>query len=472
MPLTITVRFRHGTYDAAEAAGRAEWPPHPARLFCALVAAAAHDPGTPGFDADDAALRWLENAGAPLVLAAPRAAVAQTLRMGYAVTNKRDARSGSTVWPGRTNVEVRRWSGTPAIAAVAFEWPDALPDDATLWRLSRLARRVPYLGRSTCPVEIGVHDTAVERPDSWVVHRPVPIGTAGATDIRVPFPGYTGQLRDAYERGQRSWEIARTVAYAPPGPPVATPPAAGPYRDMVVWPMARDGAEVRGDRFLTILDVLRDSVLSRVSDPVPAQISGHGAADRPHIAFLPLLDVGHRHARGHLLGVAVAIPRDLDDADRRALLRGLLGERGDDPIRQLRAGAAGVFHLDKPDDEPPRAAGLDPRRWTRPSRTWTTVTPLMLDRFPKRRDHADLVADAVVRAGFPRPDAVTVAPAPLLPGAVALPRRGSIPPNRPRRPMLHCRIRFAEPVRGPVLAGSLRYLGGGLFAPEASRADS
>jgi hypothetical protein len=31
--------------------------------------------------------------------------------------------------------------------------------------------------------------------------------------------------------------------------------------------------------------------------------------------------------------------------------------------------------------------------------------------------------------------------------------------------MLHARVRFAEPVVGPVLAGSMRYLGLGLFLP-------
>src|SRR2546430_1595185 len=33
------VRLRHGRYDAgAERPGDAEWPPHPARVFCALAA--------------------------------------------------------------------------------------------------------------------------------------------------------------------------------------------------------------------------------------------------------------------------------------------------------------------------------------------------------------------------------------------------------------------------------------------------
>jgi CRISPR-associated protein Csb2 len=40
-----------------------------------------------------------------------------------------------------------------------------------------------------------------------------------------------------------------------------------------------------------------------------------------------------------------------------------------------------------------------------------------------------------------------------------------MPTGRPQRRLLHARIRFTELVVGPVLAGSMRYLGLGLFLP-------
>ena len=59
MPISISVRLRHGRYDAGgDRPSEAEWPPHPARVFCALAAAASTD-------AAWAALRWLEAHPAP-----------------------------------------------------------------------------------------------------------------------------------------------------------------------------------------------------------------------------------------------------------------------------------------------------------------------------------------------------------------------------------------------------------------------
>ncbi len=80
MPLSIVVRLRHGRYDAAALRPSvAEWPPHPARLFCALVASAVEP-------ADWSALRWLEAAGEPEVWASSVDQFAGTpLRAEYAV---------------------------------------------------------------------------------------------------------------------------------------------------------------------------------------------------------------------------------------------------------------------------------------------------------------------------------------------------------------------------------------------------
>jgi CRISPR-associated protein Csb2 len=92
----------------------------------------------------------------------------------------------------------------------------------------------------------------------------------------------------------------------------------------------------------------------------------------------------------------------------------------------------------------------------------------MLDRFPKRRDPAELLATAFVTAGYPEPEAVVTLEAPLVRGAARPPSRGTIPKGRPVRPFVHCEVRFPVPVHGPVIAGALRYLGYGLFVPEVS----
>lgn len=74
--LAITIELLTGRYVATEYNDRdkAEWPPHPARLFSALVAAwADHEPTSADGELELQALHWLERQTAPEVLAAEAA---------------------------------------------------------------------------------------------------------------------------------------------------------------------------------------------------------------------------------------------------------------------------------------------------------------------------------------------------------------------------------------------------------------
>ena len=100
--------------------------------------------------------------------------------------------------------------------------------------------------------------------------------------------------------------------------------------------------------------------------------------------------------------------------------------------------------------------------WCRLADTWSTVTPVVLDRPPKRPTPERLecaVGDSITNAGFPEPVAVEVSPWSRFkgaPGALDL---------RIRTPRYHATVRFAQAVAGPVIAGRLRYYGVGLFRP-------
>ncbi|MGH8882026.1 MAG: type I-G CRISPR-associated protein Csb2, partial [Stackebrandtia sp.] len=76
------------------------------------------------------------------------------------------------------------------------------------------------------------------------------------------------------------------------------------------------------------------------------------------------------------------------------------------------------------------------------------------------------IAESVRRAGYPPPVEVEALPAPAVPGALYRPDFTFVKRDKLHRPMMHARIRFAAPVRGPVLAGALRYRGIGLFIPD------
>jgi CRISPR-associated protein Csb2 len=466
MALSVLVRLRDGRYDAATVRPTvAEWPPHPARVFCALVASAVEP-------ADWAVLQWLETVGPPQVCASPFGDVRVARAAGYVVTNATQSGGGSQTWPGRSNGYKHRAGAFPSDDEFALVWPEAEPDDATLGRLVRLARRVPYIGRSTSSAELSVLPEAVALRPTWVVYRPTALDAPRAVELRVPYAGYLDALRAGYEWGQRAWDFSRAAAYVVKSPVEKAPDAsrrvhAGPYPELLVWGIERPSASVSGDRVLAVTDALRRAVISRVADPVPPLVSGHQADGQPHVAYLGLLHVDHEHADGHLLGVALAIPDRLTGDDRRRLLRALLDER--DPLTTLRLPWNRELTLSyQPERTAPR--GLVPERWTGGSggaRRWVTITPVMLERYPHRRDDpAQLIAQSLVTAGYPEPSSVEVLPVSPIRGGVHRPRRATLPEGRPMRPRHHCRVEFPAPVAGPVIAGSLRYLGVGLFIPQ------
>jgi CRISPR-associated protein Csb2 len=458
--LSIIVRLREGRYDGGGLdPGMPEWPPHPARLFCALVESAI-DP------ADRDALRWLETLPAPEVWAS--ADIVTSRVKGYVVVNAVEG-NGSQTWPGRTNGLRQRVSAIPADDSFAIVWPDADPDDPILARLVRMAARVPYVGRSTSPTEVSVIAESVAGRSTWTHYVPVPLGTAYAVALRVPFGGYLRALDDAWDAGIRAWQVAaRTVDYASPTMTTADSSAAdGPYSDLLIWGFQQPTVAIGGDDLLTITQSLRRAVMSRVGDQAPTEVNGHGADGIPHLAYLGLVDVGHDNADGHLLGVAVAIPTHLIGAARRAVLRGLLGPGAASPIDTLHAARSRRLRLVYRPDAP---WGARPERWVPRGggRAWVTVTPLMIDRHLKRNsDVTEEIVRSVVNAGFPAPASVELLGGPAVKGGIDRFRPGTLP-TWARRPTVHCRIVFERALRGPVLAGSLRYLGGGLFAPESA----
>lgn len=483
MPVTVQVRLRHGRYDAGSIRPSvAEWPPHPARVFCALVAS------TQSVE-DWEALRWLERSGAPQVWADRCVSVSRT--NSFVVTNQTEPGVGSQFWPGRTNQARSRASATPSGEVFAVVWPQANAGDDLVVRLQRMARRVPYVGRSTSQAEVTtLAALPAERP-GWARWVPSRIGAANTVDLRVPYPGYVDTLREVYDLGGRAWEVARAVPYSPlfdqapgvepvddqtiwgfdrptariGGEQVPREPVRTPWDDLMIWGFERPIARIGGEQVLRLTSTLRKAVLKRIGTDIPAQVSGHGADDRPHVAFLGLPDVGHEHADGHLLGVALAIPRDMPADEWKRLVRALIGA---DPLVRLTPRSMPEISLRYGAD--PRRRALRVETWQGPvggACSWVTATPLVTDGMLRpRRSVEDLVVKSLARVGYPDLVDLQVSPAPLTAGAVGRPRRETFPEGRPKRPMTHVRVKFAQPVIGPVIAGSLRYLGLGLFVPE------
>ncbi|MCD0449406.1 type I-U CRISPR-associated protein Csb2 [Actinocorallia sp. API 0066] len=459
--LAITARLREGRYEAAgQRPDEAEWPPHPARLFCALVASATED-------AHWEVLRWLEAAGAPEVWACAR--YTSSKRQGWVVTNATDSSAASQHRLGRTNGLRVRVTAEPADPEFAVVWPAAEALPGTVEAVRALARRVPYLGRSTSPVTLRVEDVAVRPRESWERFRPAQPGERAAVPLRVPYPGYTSRLREAYEEGSRAWEESSSIPYVRVEEEQIrdADAVASPFEELLVFPFERGTVKPSGDSLLALTSRLREAVMSRIGTNIPPQVSGHGSEDRRHLAYLALPDVGHEHASGRILGVALGIPADLPSDDYAVLWEAVV-ER---PLDHLWLTRQTQVKLEHPLEFSP-LQGVQPGRWTGGaggSHGWTTVAPLMLDRFPKRRNGDEAVlrelAASVVRAGYPEPEKVEFAEAPMITGGLhRIPRR-SFPEGRPMKPLVHARVTFAAPQVGPVLVGAFRYLGLGLLAP-------
>ncbi len=461
MTIRLDITLLSGRYDAGggDDPRAAEWPPHPARVFSALRSVAADDETGP--------LAELER------LAPPRIHVSganRTRTRGYAVTNAREKEGGHQVHPGRVSAYRERAGAVPLDVRVQFDCDDAgaLPDE-TLAGLERLARRVPYLGRSTSPAILQFSRPVVAEPlPGLATYEPVG-REQGTMQIRVPYPGDLEELDALHELDLPAWQAAgprarcsyRLAGAVEPAPGPA--PSESPYPDLVVLRFI--GERPPGNLVARFTSALRKKVMSQTREPLPPALHGHGLPGEPHVAYLGLPFAGFEHSDGQLMGLAVAIP-GLEREERRRILRGILGEAGDQRLTLHVPGLAEPFELGyAPDDPLPYSATAD--RWTRSSRQWVSVTPLVLDRYPKDGDLAAAVLTSFGQAGLPAPHEVELSRQPLTSGAVRL-RPPELPKRCRGRLYRHVRVVFGEQVRGPVLAGAGRYSGVGLFAPESS----
>lgn len=211
---------------------------------------------------------------------------------------------------------------------------------------------------------------------------------------------------------------------------------------------------VRGRMAGAVAACLRKTVMSRVADPIPEEVSGHGADGRRHVAYLPLIDAGHPDATGDVLGVGVLVPEDRPD----------LTEAVDAALAasfELRLPGAHLRLKRRSVDGTP----LDGQWWLRRSRRWASVTPMVLDRFSGRSEEEAEIGRACLRAGLPEPTSVTAGRDPMLRGGAFLGRRDLARQEKGPRPFMHVLLEFPAPVQGPVLLGAQRYLGMGLCAP-------
>ncbi|GGU13795.1 type I-G CRISPR-associated protein Csb2 [Streptomyces violascens] len=481
MPFRITVDLLDPSYQASTLdRSHAEWPPHPSRIFCALVSVA--DPTDP---VQDAALSWLEQQPLPALRVPARTTEAEIPRMAWVPTNASAAKPGHAVLPGRTNGgKPKVWpQRSLAQPRLEFVWPSE-PPRGVFTVLAELARAVPYIGRAgghaLVTADTSEHSVAKDRSTEWEMWHPSDAAgtTADVCSLRAPYPGYLQRLRRAHEQGDSAWQQDRMFPYIRQGataPDSTQEPKAGPFEDLMTFAFP---PRFSLDPALTVAatGALREKtmgLLAEAGHDVEAMVAVHGhktkGDERRLCAYLGLPFVGHPHADGRLRGVAVALPSDLDPAHRRALLAVLLRMGGG--LRKLKLPClerpVSLTYVRAGDTEVTSLKSVMPEQWTRPARQWTTALPMVLDRFPRGRDIEGSVATSCRLAGMPTPVAVEV----LRTGAF-VPGAPSLCSNAVRRkdgerplPVRHVRLAFPQPVTGPVVLGSKKTFGLGLCVP-------
>lgn len=515
--LSLGIRYLNGFSAASEVDNRdrAEWPPHPGRVFMALAAAHFQTGAAP---AERAALEWLEKQDAPQ-LGVPdgdsRAVVTHFVPVNDAAGPAKAILQSAPLTRGRQpRTFARTWLHQDT---VWLRWPQATPSAAVREALAGLCAKVTRIGHSSSLVQAWLADGPETGSSNWL-----PTDEAATLRLRVATAGTLAELErrfngsdseryaalrvEEYEAGsteQRKAVRGRlAVAFGGEAPVRERPqlsvfqgyaPSTAVERPAVPGTVfsphllaltleRQDGPY----RHLALTDVLtltgriHEALCKHCDDLGPEAavvISGLDSGGKPlttpHLAFVPLAFVGHPHADGRLLGIAITLPlAGVTPETRRGVLVALnrLRERGVALGRQGRWALAAVTQQSAP-------SSLRPETWTAHpggAATWATVTPIAYDQHAKSRDKASQQAEltesvrlACERIGLrlaPREIILTpVSPHLGVPPVHVFPRLQRKDGSQRRHS--HAILVFPEPVRGPILLGAGRYRGYGVCRP-------
>ena len=234
----IGIDFITGVAVMTDAASRekAEWPPHPARIFMALVAAHYESKPLPedGSAAERAwaqerlALEWLEGQDAPEMNwpdASPRDVMKVYVPVNDAEVPANPARVMDSELRGALGVmpeqRSRQERTFPALYVggegpgrhVYLRWLDAEPTAAVLDALARLACKVTRIGHSSSLTLVWVAKAEAASAPAYKPNAKSP-KTGRRLQLRVPAPGFLAELDRCFNAGEIEafFEMSETIA--------------------------------------------------------------------------------------------------------------------------------------------------------------------------------------------------------------------------------------------------------------------
>lgn len=500
MPVAIEITFGTGRYVAADATDRTkpEWPPHPARLFSALVEAWAKYGSVPPDVGERSALEWLERQPPPTIFE-PGGSHRHAVGLFVPVNNetspsKEDGQRGVTKWwtllPEERKRTPRHSMPSTMVGAdgrVVFAWPHSDPSTDDRQALAGIVGRVTRLGHSSSFVACRLVD---DPPDPVWIPRD---GSAGSEfSLRALHAGMLEALVARHESyldtGLRNSPIPSSTAFYAHarGPvPASIPSALDADGEWILFELERSSRQVSSARAAPLAKALRGAIISHCSGTAPRLLVGKDADGRPtsspHALFLSLPFVGHHYADGTVKGLVMLLPNDSDEVERKQVLRAVGAWRaasGDGPL-DLRLSSRAVLGLRLvPDFEGSDTVALDRLRWSRASRRWASVTALALPRDARQLTHGspsdmrrawrraeEAVGDACRFAGLPEPASVSVGFDPPVRGGSHTSDYPAFVQSGRKRLQLHAVVEFEQAVAGPMILGSGRFRGLGLMLP-------
>ncbi len=447
---SLIIEYLTGYAVATDPANRerAEWPPHPARIFMALAAAHFESGGSPEEkQAEREALDWLAGLDPP-DMGIPAETRREVLTV-YVPVNDQPGGDALLRRSRQPRVFPRVHVGDEPLRLTWNHWTD---DKGSRHELSEtelsqhfeplesICRHVTRIGHSSSLVW-----ARMERDPPASAAEPTHVPDEHSLDIgmRIVRPGAMRRLEDAFNKssideftaleeqigvtkGKAKKTLQGTSAERfPQGRPtsqrpvfsishgykrVVHPQADLPHTlfdpNLIVLREADDEGQTFGlESTAALTQALRGLLMSESSDqPPPSWVSGHEPDGRKlesghHLALIPLAYVGRpwikaeQHADGHLMGIGIVLPRSVSPRDRAKLLAPILFDSETNQPRSLtlRMGRAGVWNVVRETDPLPKLM-LRTETYTAPSVSWASVTPVLLDRMPKTERTKDPIA--------------------------------------------------------------------------------
>jgi len=480
--LAIKVHFPRGVYCGASRTDRsvAEAFPSPARLFSAMVSA-----GYASQESNQAreALLWLEAQKPPAIHHPEYKTYARKhfvpVNDLYADSNKGLGLEMHPRFREKTRKERFQLTATYADPNIYYIWQEAKCPEHLQQLLPVILREVTYLGSSHCPV-IAELDNEPPSPNLW------PTSRIGQHMLGVPKPGRLAVL-DHYHQAEELAPLSYQHGYVNQKIVATTtviPKQTGPFGELLAFRLIQS-PYIGLEQMHLLTQQSRNTLLKIGGEHTPACLHGHGAVDSAsRVAIVPLAHVASQHAEGRIIGLGFLIPHDLPSQERSSLLD-LLGRFKDLTLDGK------TYYLEPPQPlKQPQA--LWQSTWSGPSASWATVTPVILDRHCKTKrpklkgveaiaekaqrieryhqnleqEIQDILTRGLKQAGYPTPTQIVIGKHGFLTGVPSTSEFVWAKPEKPEyRMFVHVSLQFNESLLGPLLLGSGRFQGFGLFRP-------